>query len=85
MNHSNLRHSFGEIAPLKVRPLEEKDAAKGYPLYQKRAVRGVRSEEEFFLMLHNWDSKPYGLYREDVFVGYAVVNGQQIHELVLDT
>jgi len=83
INHSNLRHSFEDAVPLEVRPLEEKDAAKGYLLYQKREVRGVRSEAEFFLMLHNWDSKPYGLYREDAFVGYAVVNGKRIHELVL--
>ena len=84
-NHSNLRHSFGEVIPLEVRPLEEQDAAKGYPVYQKRAVRGVRSAEEFFLMLHNWNSKPYGLYKGDVFVGYAVINGKSIQELVLET
>lgn len=83
VNQSNLRHSFQKVEPLTVLPLEEKDAGKAAALYQERRVRGVRSPEEFYLMLHNWASVPYGLYHNSTFVGYGVVGGQTIYELVL--
>lgn len=85
VTRDNLRHRYAgrTFASLHLRPMEEKDAADCYALYEQQSIRVCRSQEEFLAVLRSWTATPWVVEENDSIVGYFCSNGNLLPEVLL--
>jgi hypothetical protein len=77
VNKNNVRHAFGEPAPVRFAPLEAKDPRLGAleSMHRQQVVRCRRPPERFHDYLVNWLHKPFVAVDEaDRTIGYLVAD-----------
>ena len=85
VTRDNLRHRYAgrTFASLHLRPMEEKDVADCYALYEQQSIRVCRSQEEFLAVLRSWTATPWVVEENDSIVGYFCSNGNLLPEVLL--
>lgn len=89
VNAANVRHALKTVDASAMNWKRFADATEAeiddaYRLYQQQPITGVRSREDFTLILRTWRTEPYLLLREAEVVGYMVVSGtDSVSELVI--
>lgn len=89
VNAANVRHALKTVDASSMSWKRFADAAEAeiddaYRLYQQQPITGVRSREDFTLILRTWRTEPYLLLREAEVVGYMVVSGtDSVSELII--
>lgn len=87
-NSDNMRHTFGypREHAIKIRRITAADEAalnSIAALYDELPLHALRDRARLFDILSSWTSSVYCGYDGDVFVGYAVVNGDSASELLV--
>ncbi len=86
---ANVRHALKNVDASAVgwkrfADATEAEIDRAYRLYQQQPVTGVRSREDFELILHTWRAEPYLLLRGDEVLGYMVAGGtDSVSELIV--
>lgn len=89
VNAANVRHALKTVDASAISWKRFADASEAeiddaYRLYQQQPITGVRSREDFTLILRTWRTEPYLLLREAELVGYMVVSGtDSVSELII--
>ena len=89
VNAANVRHALRSVDASTVGWKRFADAAEAeidlaYRLYQQQPITGVRSREDFELIMRTWRAEPYLLLHEAEVLGYMVVSGtDSVSELVV--
>lgn len=89
VNAANVRHALKTVDASAISWKRFSDASEAeiddaYRLYQQQPITGVRSREDFTLILRTWRTEPYLLLREAEVVGYMVVSGtDSVSELII--
>lgn len=89
VNAANVRHALKTVDASAMSWKRFADATEAeiddaYCLYQQQPITGVRSREDFTLILRTWRTEPYLLLREAEVVGYMVVSGtDSVSELII--
>ena len=89
VNAANVRHALRNVDASTVCWKRFADAAEAeidlaYRLYQQQPITGVRSREDFELIMRTWRAEPYLLLHEAEVLGYMVVSGtDSVSELVV--
>lgn len=86
VNSDNIRHCFGkEPAPFKAAPVSADDAAALDAIAALSAAQPyapVRDRGELYAILTSWKARPWTVCDGDRFVGYAVVKGDSVTEIL---
>ena len=87
-NNDNIRHTFGSDRKHEIKFLMLKDndlsAIKQIKtLSESKSLYANRSDEKYFEILSSWFQKVYVGYINEDFVGYAVVKGTGVNELLV--
>lgn len=86
---ANVRHALKDVDASVICWKRFADAAEteideAYRLYQQQPITGVRSREDFELILRTWRAEPYLLLRGTEVVGYMVMSDvDSVSELIV--
>lgn len=87
-NNDNIRHTFGTNRNHKIKfsTLKANDSSaikEIKALSESKAFYAIRSEEKYFEILSSWSQKVSVGYLDEEFVGYAVIKGSGVNELLV--
>lgn len=87
-NDDNIRHTFGKDRKntIKLKQLEASDteAIKHIArLSEAQGFHAVRDNDRYFEILSSWKQRVFVGTENDAFVGYAVLNGSTVNELLV--
>ncbi len=87
-NDDNMRHTFGKgrTHSIKFRQLKASDSDiidQIKKLSESEDFYAIRDTEKYFEILSSWKQKVYVGFENDSFIGYAVMNGSSVNELLL--
>ncbi|MBQ8397123.1 MAG: GNAT family N-acetyltransferase [Clostridia bacterium] len=86
VNNDNVRHTFGKTPiPFKAAPVHADDAAALDAIAALSAAQSyapIRDRAELYAILTSWRARPWIVTDGDRFVGYAVLNGDNITEIL---
>lgn len=86
VNADNIRHTFGrEPAPFTAAPVSADDAASLDAIAALSAAQPyapIRDRAELYNILISWQARPFAVRDGERFVGYAVVRGDSVTEIL---
>lgn len=89
INSSNVRHALknvevGNLTCKRFQDASEAEIDAAYRIYSVQPISGIRSREDFDIILRTWGAEPYVLLDGETVVGYADAQGKEsVNELIL--
>ena len=86
LSRSNIRHCLGEIdcSQITLKPMAEATEAEldtAHSLYERKVFHGIRTREEFPIIMRTWSSPCFLIYKKGIMIGYAF---GPFYELILE-